>query len=500
MSRRGAAAATRRGGVGKVSTGRCDVLIRGGAVIDGTGAGAFRADVAVTGDRVVAVGDLSAARAELMIDAAGKTVAPGFIDAHTHDDRALISAPEMAPKVSQGVTTVIAGNCGISLAPLVADRRPPPPLDLLGDEEWYRFGSFAAYVKALDSTPPTVNAGLLVGHATLRVRAMDDVAHPATPAEIEAMRGAVREAMASGALGFSTGLAYPPNAAATTDEVIALAGEAGAAGGIYATHMRDEADGVEDALEEAFEIGRRAGLPVVVSHHKVAGRRNFGRSRATLARIERARSRQPVGLDVYPYTAGSSVLLPEEIEEGVKILVTWSKPHPRLAGRDLDEIARMWGLSRHESARRLAPAGGIFFVMDEEDVRRILVFPHTMIGSDGLPHDAHPHPRLWGTFPRVLGHYARDLGLLSLEDAVRRMTGLPAERFGLEDRGLIRAGAFADLVVFDPATVTDRATFDEPTRPASGIEFVMVNGRVAFAEGSPTGARPGRVLKPERAR
>ncbi|MFQ5985087.1 MAG: amidohydrolase family protein, partial [Alphaproteobacteria bacterium] len=447
---------------------RCDVLIRGGTVIDGTGARAFRADVAVAGDRVIAVGELSAVTAELAIDAAGKAVAPGFIDAHTHDDRALISGPDMAPKVTQGVTTVIAGNCGISLAPLVADRRPPPPLDLLGNEEWYRFGSFAAYVDALETAPPAVNAGLLVGHSTLRLHAMDDVGRPATSAEIAAMCAAVRDAMASGALGFSTGLTYPPNAAATTGEVVALAEMAAAAGGVYATHMRDEADRVEDALEEAFEIGRRAGLPVVISHHKVARPRNFGRSRATLRRIERARNRQPVGLDVYPYTAGSSVLLPEEVGEGVRIMVTWSEPHPDLAGRDLEEIARMWGLSRREAAWRLTPAGGIFFLMDEEDVRRILAYPHTMIGSDGLPHDAHPHPRLWGTFPRVLGHYARDLGLLALEDAVRRMTGLPAERFGLRDRGVVRAGAFADLVVFDPDRVADRATFDAPTRPASG--------------------------------
>jgi N-acyl-D-amino-acid deacylase len=390
----------------------------------------------------------------------------------------------------------VAGNCGVSLAPLSPSSRPVPPLDLLGGEEWFRYPTFAAYVEALTREPPATNAAVMVGHMTLRARRMDRLDRPATAAEIDAMRADVREAMAAGAIGFSTGLGYKPSQAAPTDEVAALASAASERGGLYATHMRSEADAIDAAMEEAFEIGRRAATQVVISHHKVAGRANHGRSRQTLDRLARVQARQPVGLDAYPYVAGSTVLVPEDAEErDGRIVVTWSIPHPEMAGRDLDDVARAWGVGLRAAIERLMPAGAIFFLMDEADVRRILAYPETMIGSDGLPHDAHPHPRLWGTFPRVLGHYARDVGLFPLEEAVRRMTSLPAATFGLKDRGAIRAGAFADLVLFDPATVIDRATFEDPKVPAAGIERVMVNGRSVWADGRPTGATPGRVLR-----
>ena len=471
-----------------------DVLFKGGTVIDGTGAPRERADVAVSGDRIAAVGELGGAAAARTIDATGRIVSPGFIDAHTHDDNLLLVDRDMAPKTSQGVTTVIAGNCGISLAPLRPGRPVLPPFDLLGGPEDFRYPRFADYVAALGEAPPAANAGLLVGHSALRLDTMDDVDRPATASEIDAMRERLAEGMEAGALGFSTGLVYGPNKAATTDEVAAVAEVAGAAGGLYVTHMRNEEDGVDRALEEAFEIGRRAGAGVVISHHKCAGRRNFGRSRETLALIEKARETQSVGLDVYPYTAGSTVLLPDMVEHAERVIVTWSEPHPEAAGRDLAEIAAELGLDPMAAADRLRPAGGIYFMMDEADVRRIMAYEHAMIGSDGLPHDHHPHPRLWGTFPRVLGHYARELGLLTLEDAVRRMTGLTAARFGLEGRGEVRPGAYADLVVFDAETVADRATFEAPTLPAAGIDLVMVNGEVIREDGRATGSRPGRVL------
>ena len=472
-----------------------DVLFTGSTVIDGTGAPRVRADVAVSGERIAAVGQLKGAHAARMIDATGRVVSPGFIDAHTHDDNLLLVDPAMTPKTSQGVTTVIAGNCGVSLAPLRPGRPVPPPLDLLGKPEDFRYPRFADYVAALDRTPPAANAGLLVGHSALRLDTMDDVDRPATAREIDAMRTRLAEGMEAGALGFSTGLIYGPNKAATTDEVAAVAAVAGAAGGLYVTHMRNEHDGVEEALEEAFEIGRRAGAGVVISHHKCAGRANFGRSRDTLARIEKARESQAVGLDVYPYTAGSTVLLAEMVDMAERVIVTWSEPHPDHAGRDLAEVAAELGLDAAAAVERLSPAGGIYFMMDEADVRRIIAYEHSMIGSDGLPHDRHPHPRLWGTFPRVLGHYARDLGLLTLEDAVRRMTGLTAARFGLTERGEVRAGAYADLVMFDAETVGDRATFDAPTRPAAGIDIVMVNGAIVRDGGRETGSRPGRALR-----
>jgi N-acyl-D-amino-acid deacylase len=340
-----------------------------------------------------------------------------------------------------------------------------------------------------------VNAALMVGHSTLRVGTMADVHRPATDAEIEAMRSQVREALACGAIGFSTGLFYPTSSAATMAEVVAVLQALAGSGAIYTTHMRDEADGVEDSLEESFETARRAGVSLVISHHKCMGQRNFGRSPATLARIEAARQRQPISLDVYPYTAGSTVLLPELVEQAARILVAWSEPYPDLAGRDLAGIAADWGIPPKEALLRLRPGGGIYFMMDEADVERIMAYPQAMIGSDGLPHDRFPHPRLWGTFPRVLGHYARDRGLLTLEEAVRRMTGLSAERFGLAGRGVIRPGAYADLVLFDVNAIADAATFEQPTLPARGIEAVLINGTPVLQAGKPTGARPGRVLR-----
>ena len=472
-----------------------DVLFTGGTVIDGTGAPRVRADVAVTGDRIAAVGDLAEAQAGRTIDATGRIVSPGFIDAHTHDDNLLLVDPDVTPKTSQGVTTVIAGNCGVSLAPLTPGRPTPPPLDLLGGPADFRYPRFADYVAALDEAPPAANAGLLVGHSALRLDTMDDVDRPATAGEIDAMRERLAEGMEAGALGFSTGLIYGPNKAATTDEVAAVAEVAGAAGGLYVTHMRDEGADIETAMEEAFEIGRRARAGVVISHHKCAGRANFGRSGETLALIEKTRRSQSVGLDVYPYTAGSTVLMPEMVGKAERVIVTWSEPHPEHAGRDLPDVAAEMGLDPVAAAERLQPAGGIYFMMDEADVRRIMAYEHSMIGSDGLPHDQHPHPRLWGTFPRVLGHYSRELGLLTLEDAVRRMTGLTAAQFGLTDRGEVRPGAYADLVVFDAETIADEATFEAPTRPAAGIDIVMVNGAIVREGGRVTGKRPGRALR-----
>lgn len=474
---------------------RCDIVIRHGTLIDGTDAPRRPADVAITGDRIVAVGELGSVAADHEIDASGRAVAPGFIDVHSHDDRALLSDPDMASKASQGVTTVVIGNCGISLSPVQSGRPTPPPLNVFGGPEWWRFPTVSSYVDALEAAPAAVNAAILVGHATLRTGVMDDLDRPATDAEIGAMQERLAEGMAAGAIGFSTGLFYQPNKSAPPDEVVALAEVAARAGGIYATHMRDEHDHVEDSLDESFEVGARAKLPVVISHHKCAGPRNFGRTRDTLRKIEVARQSQEVGLDVYPYAAGSSVLLPGLFEEGVRVLITWSEPHPEAAGRDIADLAAEWDVDIHEAADRLQPAGAVYFMMDEADVRRVLAYPHSMIGSDGIPYDEKPHPRLWGTFPRVLGHYARDLELFSLETAVHKMTGLSAARFGLKDRGEVRPGAAADLVVFDPATVEDRATYDDPIQPAAGIDCVFANGEMIWDGARSTGARPGRVLR-----
>ncbi|HEX2890633.1 D-aminoacylase [Vineibacter terrae] len=474
---------------------QCDLLLRDAQVIDGSGRPATRADIAVRGDRIVAMGRLDAADAACAIDASAYVAAPGFIDVHTHDDRALLSDGAMAAKTSQGVTTVVTGNCGVSLAPVMPQAALPMTFDLLGGRDWFRFADVDAYFASVEADPPAVNALCLVGHSTLRLAEMPALDRAALPAEIAAMQTRLAQAMRAGAVGISTGLYYPTSRAAPTEEVIALAKVAGSEGGIYATHMRDESDGVEDSIEETLRIGREGDVPVLISHHKVIGPQNFGRSIKTLARIEQAMRTQRVALDVYPYVAGSTVLDPQRCDGRMRVLITWSRPHPEVAGQDIADIARAWGCPPVEAAERLLPAGAIYFMLDEDDVRRILAFPHTMIGSDGLPHDHHPHPRLWGTFPRVLGHYARQLGLLTLEEAVRRMTSLPAQFLGLDDRGRLAPGAYADIVLFDPARIIDRATFDLPTAPSDGIAVVIVNGAIVWQDGQPTAARPGRVLR-----
>jgi N-acyl-D-amino-acid deacylase len=448
-------------------------LLANGTVIDGTGSPGRRADVRVEDGRIAEVGPGLEARGATVIDASGRIVAPGFIDVHTHDDQLVLSSPQVLPKISQGVTTVVVGNCGISLAPLV-HANVPPPLNLLGGPGRHVFPTMRAYAAAVDAARPAVNVAALFGHSTLRVATMDDPYRAATPDEQLAMVELARECMDAGAIGFSSGLFYAPNAAADVDEVTMLARVAAEAGGVYTTHVRDESDGVIASLDEAFQAGRDAGLPVVVSHHKCAGPRNWGRAAETLAHIDEARRRQVDGV--------------------IRIVVTWSEPHPEMSGRPLADVAGEWGCTEKEACDRLQPAGAIYFQMREDDVRRVLAHEASMIGSDGLPHDRHPHPRLWGTFPRVLGHYSRELGLFPLEQAIHKMTGLSARRFGLRDRGEIAAGRHADLVVFDPQRVIDRATFEKPTAAADGIEHVLVAGTLAYERGSPTGARAGRFL------
>jgi N-acyl-D-amino-acid deacylase len=476
---------------------RCDLVIRDATIFDGTGAARRKGDVGVSGDRIVAVGDLGGYSGDREVMAAGKAVAPGFIDAHTHDDRAVLCGPEcMLCKMSQGVSTVVVGNCGISLSPVKMKQRPVPPLDLLGDESWWTFGSFGEYADRLARDPAPVNTLALIGHMSLRVEAMQgDTQRAASDAEAAKMQKRLREALEQGASGFSTGLYYPPNMHAPTAEVITVAEALRATGGVYVTHMRDEAAHVVDSIEETLRIGREVDVPVVISHHKCAMPENYGRSTETLSLIERAAQNQKVDFDVYPYYAGSTVLMPERLRPDVPVKVTWSVPHPEMTGRMLADIAAEWGVPLKEAGERLLPAGVILFQMDETDVQRIMAHRLSMIGSDGLPHDKFPHPRLWGCFPRVLGHYARDLGLFSMETAVHKMTGRVADVFGIVDRGVIRQGAYADLVLFDPETVRDAADFDNPTRPAEGILETWVNGQSAYVYGKgATPARAGRLV------
>jgi N-acyl-D-amino-acid deacylase len=471
-----------------------DLLLRNAVIFDGTGGARHEGDVALAGGRIAGVGKLEAADAVEAIDLRGRAIAPGFIDVHTHDDRLLLADPSMAPKASQGVTTVVVGNCGISLAPL-GNRPAVPPINLVANGEAQRFDSFEDYFARLALEPPAINCAALAGHTTLRAVTMARLDRPATKDEIAQMQALVQEALDAGALGVSTGTFYAPAAAATAEEIRAVCAPLADSNALIASHIRDETARVLESMTEAMSIARSLGVRQVISHHKVVGKANFGRSRETLALLDDARLDTDVCLDCYPYPASSTVLRADTVAQARRTLIAWSKSMPEAAGRYLDELAAERGEPIDALIADLQPAGAIYFAMDEADVERILAYPETMIGSDGLPHDVFPHPRLWGAFPRVLGHYARSRGLFSLETAIHKMTGLPAARFGLGDRGVIAPGAAADLVVFDPEHVRDTATFERPKQPAAGIDAVYVNGIVVWREGRATGARPGVVLK-----
>ena len=472
----------------------CDSLIRGAKVFDGSGGVPELLDVALGDGRICAIGSSLELAASRVIDAHGLALAPGFIDVHTHDDIAVIRRPAMLPKLSQGVTTAIVGNCGISASPVRLRGELPEPMNLLGGADDFRYPSFTSYVGAIRAAQPAINVAALVGHTAMRNNQMDRLDRIATVEEIDAMRAQLNEALAGGALGLSTGLAYSSASSASTGEVLALAQPLASAGGIYVTHMRTESDAILDAMNEAFAIGRQCRVPVVLSHLKCAGIANWGRGGEVLDALEEARKAQRAGCDCYPYAASSTTLDPRQVDERVQITITWSTPHPEEAGKPLAGIAERWGVSQLEAARRLQPAGAIYHSMAEDDMRRILTHPATMIGSDGLPCDPRPHPRLWGTFPRVLGRYSREEKLISLPQAIHKMTALPARRFGLTGRGAIREGFFADLVLFDAEKIIDTATFEDPIRPAEGIEGVWVNGVLSYTADGATGERAGRFV------
>jgi N-acyl-D-aspartate/D-glutamate deacylase len=492
---------------------RYDLVIRGGTVYDGTGAAGVRADIGVRGDRIVAFGTI-AARGEQEADASDLSVAPGFIDVHSHDDYAVLLEPEMPFKVLQGVTTEVVGNCGSGVVPfdagLVRFRRIHP------DANPAPWDGFAGYLERVDTIQPSCNVAVLIGQGSLRRGAMGHEQRAPSAGELDRMKAWVREGVRAGAVGLSTGLIYEPSRYARTEEIIELVRELGGrAGGLYATHMRNEADGLLDAVREAIRIGEEAGVPVQISHHKASGRRNWGRVRESLALIDEARAR---GLDVtadqYPYTAGSTSLAavlqngsfradsPGGLGQltGGDVLIASAPKHPEWESRMIGTLAMEWEVDVETAAQRVADAEGeacfvVVFTMDERDVRAVLAHPATMIGSDGVPSGGNPHPRLYGCFARVLGHYVREERVLDLPTAIHRMTGMPAAKFQLLDRGTVRPGAFADLVLFDPARIDDVATYSEPRQSPSGIHEVYVNGVAVARDGYHTGARPGRALR-----
>jgi len=495
-----------------------DVIIADGRVVDGTGSPWFVADVGISGGRITAVGRLGAAPARRRIDATGLIVAPGFVDPHSHAREGLFENPTAEGFLLQGITTVVDGNDGSS----------PLPMD-------------AFFAKA-EATAFAPNLAMFVGQGSVRGQVMGTANRKATAAEIQKMQELVADAMRAGALGLSTGLAYVPGTYSTTDELIALSTTARVHGGIYTSHMRDEGAGVLDSVRETLQVGEGARIPVHISHHKVGGRRQFGQSVQSLDLLNTARARGvDVTFDVYPYTAshtGLSLIFPRwamaddglnsrlanpkmrgEVKNGMldfieerfgddpaRIQLARCGFDPALGGKTIADLLEAAGQPFTQSATAdmvidLQLKGGcsaIFHAYDEPDVERLLTSPLAMVGSDGSLTrlgDGAPHPRAFGTYPRVLGRYVRERSVLGLEEAVRKMTSYPAARLGLSDRGLLRPGLAADVTVFDATAIIDKSTFTDPHHYSEGVRYVLVNGTLVVDKGAHTGATPGKVLR-----
>ena len=498
-----------------------DLILRNARIVDGTGSPWYRGEVAISGDTIARMATSIAGDAKRVIDVRGQVVAPGFVDIHTHAIRGIFQVPTADNYTRQGVTTLLEGPDGGSPVPI------KPFLD------------------KLEALPKSINIGTFIGQGSVRQRVVGLANRAATADEIDRMRGLVKEGMEQGAFGLSTGLYYVPGRFTPLAEVIELEKVAGRMGGVHTSHMKDEAGGVADSVKDTITIGEEGGLPTHVSHHKMIGKANWGRSAETLKLIDAARARGvDVTVDLYPYTASATsiqaALLPAWALEGgqPELLKRLKDPATRakikaeiahiirtergggdprnvvvssctfdaaLAGKNLAEIAQMRNMeptpdSAAEATLWLEESGhcrGIFHAASEEDVVRVMQHPAAMIASDGevaIFGRAAPHPRSYGAFARVLAVYARDKRVISLEEAVRKMSAMPAARIGITDRGLLRPGMKADIAIFDPATVRDAATFDKPHQYAEGFTHVIVNGQVIFENGAMTAARPGRVL------
>jgi N-acyl-D-amino-acid deacylase len=538
------------------------LLIQGARLLDGTGAPARTGDLLIEDDRIAEVGATSLAPDEVL-EARGMVVAPGFIDIHSHGDFSLPVDPDAPGKILQGVTTEVVGNCGLGLQPANAqvdalyERILPVIFGETGGEATCS-PTLAHYRARLAATGISVNAAPLIPHGNVRCAVMGMAERKPTASEIDAMRQLVAQGMEEGAFGLSSGLVYPPGAFAETEELVRLAEAVRPRRGLYATHMRNEGPKLVESVAEAIAIGERAGVPVQISHHKAIGRLNWGKVKKTLRMVDEAAARgMDIHSDVYPYTAGSTVLssmfvplwafegslsrLDERLRDpatrariirdvqdtqlsfldlprwlsffpkrsilpfvartlGKLVIISSAKKHPRYEGMTIRAIAKERGRSLYDAMLDLLAeedfaVTAIAHVMSEKDVQTVMAHPRTMIGTDGMPtRDGKPHPRAYGTYPRILEHYVKELHLLGLEQAVHRMTGMVARKLGLKDRGVLSPGAAADLVVFDPARVHDRATYADPRRSPDGIAHVLVNGVRAVRDGKHTGARAGAVL------
>ncbi|HEY3365769.1 MAG TPA: D-aminoacylase [Symbiobacteriaceae bacterium] len=525
-----------------------DLVIRGGRIVDGTGNPWFRGDVAIQDGRIAAIrreGFAPESGAQV-IDAGGLVVAPGFIDIHTHSDTALLADPGAAAKLRQGVTTEVLGNCGMSASPLtdlhLNDLRDYA-LPIMGypEVDW-TWRSLDEYWAAVRRAGPAVNVATYIGLGTIRCAVMGYREGAPTDGELAAMARLVDGAMQDGAVGVTTGLVYAPGTFSPPEEIWALARVAARHGGVYSSHIRDQGDGFLESIAETIEVGRRAGIPVIVAHHKVVGQRNWGQVQQSLAMLDAARQQGvDAGSDSYPYLAGSTTmtaLLPPWALEGGGEAMLRRLGDPAARGRiqaDWDRSIPGWdnrvgslgwasilinfvgsaanqdliGLSVAAAAERRGrghepgeflldllhaergQVGNIQIACREADLHLVMAHPATSFGSDGLHVGKRPHPRLYGTFPRILGEYVRRQRVLPLEEAVRKMTSLTARRLGLAGVGLIEAGYRADLTLFDPESVIDRATYAEPTLAPAGIVHVLVGGRLAVANGKVTGERAG---------
>ena len=523
-----------------------DLLIARGRILDGSGNPWFEADIGIQEGKITEIGRLQGEAARERIDLRGLLVSPGFIDIHCHSDAVPFIFPREEGKILQGVTTETIGNCGVSLTPVSGEtkellKKYTAPFGAGCPLPW-NWETMGGFLKLLEERRSFTNIASLVGHGTIRIAVMGFANRKPRPEEMEAMKRLAAQAMEDGAFGLSSGLIYPPGIFSDAAEMIELCKVVADRGGLYTTHMRNENDGVIDSVRETIEVGEKSGVSVEISHHKTSGRGNWGKSRETLKLVDEARERGlDVTCDVYPYIASHTFLrallppwmqeggvlrllerlrVPEnrrrikaELETGLpgwsnlyrstgwdKIVISSCRKNKDLEGKNVQEIA---------ASRKAEPAEVVFevlweeggdvemllFGMAEDDVTYILKHPAVMVGSDAIPSAGKAHPRYYGTFPRVLGKYVREDKALTLAEAVRKMTSLPAQKLGLQDRGMVKRGMWADLVVFDPETIADRATFSDPRRYPSGIHYVLVNGQIAAREGRTTGALPGRILR-----